>query len=120
MLQLGSQYRLNSRVKLRLGYALAEDPINSNTGTSVDGIPVPGGIPAVKYLQAQFAVMNQHRMSAGIGVSNVLPGLDFDAFADGMFEASQQLGSFTNVSVESYFLGLGFTWRFDRGCCNVN
>ncbi len=117
VLQLGSQYRVNNRVRLRLGYAFAEDPIDPSTGTSVDGIPVPGGIPAVKYLEAQFAVVNQHRLTAGVGIRDVLPGLDFDALAGGMFEASQQLGDFTNVSVESYWIGVGFTWRFDRGAC---
>jgi long-chain fatty acid transport protein len=120
VLQLGTQYRLNSRVRLRLGYAYAENPIDPNTGSSVDGIPVPGGIPAVKYLQAQFAVINQNRLTAGVGISDVLPGLDFDALAGGMLEASQQLGNFTNVSVEGYWIGVGFTWRFDRGRCGVN
>jgi hypothetical protein len=115
VLQVGTQYRVNDRVRLRLGYALAEDPVDPNVGTSVAGIPVPGGIPSVKYLQAQFAVVNQHRFAAGLGVSDVLPCWDFDAFAGGMFEASQSLGNFTNVSVESYFLGVGFTWRYDRG-----
>lgn len=120
VLQLGTQYRVNQRVKLRMGYAFAEDPLDPATGTTVDGISVPGGIPAAKYLQAQFAVINQHRFTAGFGVSDVLPGLDFDAFAGGMFEASQQLGAFTNVSVESYWIGVGFTWRFDRGACCLN
>jgi long-chain fatty acid transport protein len=120
VLQLGTQYKVNSRVKLRMGYAFAEDPIDSSVGTSVAGIPVPGGVPSVKYLQAQLAVVNQHRIAAGVGVADVLPGLDFDAFAGGMFEASQQLGALTNVSVDSYWIGLGFTWRFDRGCCCVN
>ena len=120
VLQLGTQYRLNSRTRLRLGYAYAENPINPNVGTSVAGIPVPGGIPAVNYLEAQFAVINQHRLTAGVGIVDVLPGLDFDAFAGGMFEASQQLGNFTNVSPESYWIGVGFTWRFDRGRCSAS
>ncbi len=116
VLQLGSQYRLSERTRLRLGYAYAENPIDPDVGTSVAGIDVPGGIPAIKYLQAQFAVVNQHRISAGFGVRDVLPRLDFDAFAGGMFRASQQLGDLTNVNVESYWIGLGFTWRFDQ-CC---
>ncbi len=120
VLQLGTQYSVNKRTRLRLGYAYAENPIDSNVGTSVAGISVPGGIPAVNYLQGQFAVINQHRVTAGVGIIDVLPGLNFDAFAGCMFEASQQLGNFTNVSAESYFLGLGFTWRFDRGACGPN
>jgi long-chain fatty acid transport protein len=50
----------------------------------------------------------------------VLPGLDFDAFAGGMFQASQQLGNFTNVSVESYWIGVGLTWRFNSGYSSLN
>jgi hypothetical protein len=40
-------------------------------------------------------------------------GLDVDAFAGGMFPASQALGNFTTVNVASYWLGVGFTWHFD-------
>ncbi|MEX0676981.1 MAG: hypothetical protein WD063_07890 [Pirellulales bacterium] len=120
VVQVGAQYSLNSRCRFRLGYAWAENPIDPNTGTSVAGIPVPGGVGAVKYLQAQFAVVSQHRFAAGVGLSDVLPGLDFDAFAGGMFRASDQLGDLTSVNIESYWIGLGFTWRFDRGCCSAN
>lgn len=117
VMQLGSQYTVNQRCRLRLGYAYAENPINPNTGDSLAGISPPGGFPAIKYLQAQFGVINQHRISAGVGLVDVLPGLDFDAFAGGMFEASQSFGNLTNISVESYWIGLGFTWRFGRGDC---
>ena len=120
VLQVGSQYQLNRRVCMRLAYAFAENPVDSDVGTTVAGIPVPGGVSAVKYLQAQFAVVNQHRFAAGFGVRDVLPGIDFDGFAGGMFEASEQLGDLTHVSVESYFLGVGLTWRFDRGRWGVN
>jgi hypothetical protein len=41
-------------------------------------------------------------------------GLDLDAFAGGMFPASEQLGRSTSVNVASYWVGLGFTWHFDR------
>ena len=34
-----------------------------------------------------------------------------------MFQASQQFGNFTNISVESYWIGIGFSWRFGRGDC---
>jgi hypothetical protein len=54
-------------------------------------------------------------MAAGIGVSDLLMrGLDFDAFAGGMFPAGESLGSDTYVSVKSYWLGVGFTWHFDQ------
>jgi long-chain fatty acid transport protein len=115
VMQLGTQYRATDRVKLRLGYALAQNPIDPTVGTRVAAIDVPGGVPAVKYLQAQFAIINQHRMAAGIGVTDFLMrGLDLDAFAGGMFPAGESLGDATYVSVESYWIGLGFTWHFDR------
>ncbi|BBO34238.1 hypothetical protein PLANPX_3850 [Lacipirellula parvula] len=117
VLQLGSQYQLTKRCKLRAGYALAQNPIDSSTGTSVAGIPVPGGVPAVKYLQAQLAVVGEHRISGGVGFSDVLPGVDFDVMAGGMFPASEQLGANTAVNLESYWAGMGITWRFGRGAC---
>ncbi|MFM7185526.1 MAG: OmpP1/FadL family transporter [Planctomycetota bacterium] len=115
VMQLGGQYRATDRVKLRLGYALAQNPINEAVGTRIGPIEVPGGIPSVKYLQSQFAIINEHRMAAGIGVSDFLMrGFDLDAFAGGMFPAGEQLGDATYVSVESYWIGLGLTWHFDR------
>lgn len=115
VMQLGSQYRATDRVKLRLGYALAQNPIDESVGTRIGPVEVPGGVPAVKYLQAQFAIINEHRMAAGIGISDLLMrGLDFDAFAGGMFPAGESLGSDTYVSVKSYWLGVGFTWHFDQ------
>ena len=115
VMQLGSQYRATDCVKLRLGYALAQNPIDESVGTRIGPVEVPGGIPAVKYLQSQFAIINEHRMAAGIGISDLLMrGLDFDAFAGGMFPAGESLGSDTYVSVKSYWLGVGFTWHFDQ------
>ena len=115
VMQLGGQYRATKRVKLRLGYALAQNPINDSVGTRIGPIEVPGGVPAVKYLQSQFAIINEHRMAAGVGVNDFLMrGLDVDAFAGGMFPAGESLGSATYVSVESYWIGLGLTWHFDR------
>lgn len=115
VMQLGSQYQLTRRCKLRAGYALAQNPIDPTTGDSVAGIPIPGGVPGVKYLQAQLAVVGEHRLSGGIGFSDVLPGVDLDLLAGGMFLGSDQLGANTAVSVESYWAGLGLTWRFGRG-----
>jgi long-chain fatty acid transport protein len=114
-MQLGTQYSINPRVRLRAGYAYAMNPISPHSATSVDGINLPGGTVAFDYLQAQFGVINQNRMSAGFGVSDVLPGIDFDAFAGGMFRASQQFGTTTDITVESYWIGFGLTWRFRRG-----
>jgi hypothetical protein len=31
-----------------------------------------------------------------------------------MFHAWEQLGDSTNINIEGYWIGLGFTWRFDH------
>ena len=114
VMQLGSQYRATDRLKLRAGYAFAENPIDDGFGTSIGPVQVPGGIPAVKYVQSPFAIVNEHRISGGFGYSDVIPGLDFDAFAGGMFPATVFLGDSTRVDICSYWAGVGFTWHFDR------
>lgn len=117
VIQLGSQYTIG-RVKLRLGYAWAENPIRDLAGTSAGGVFPPGGRPVIQYVQSTLAVTNEHRISAGVGVSDVLPGIDFDLFAGGMFEDSSQfIDGAVNSSLESYWLGFGLTWRFGRGSC---
>ena len=113
VMQLGTQYRVTDRVKLRLGYAYAANPLDGSFGSTIGPIQVPGGLPAARYVQSQFAIINEHRMAGGIGIRDLfMQGLDFDAFAGGMFPASQSLGRSTTVSLASYWLGLGFTWRF--------
>ena len=72
----------------------------------------PGAQTAIRYVQAQFAAINEHRISGGVGIKDMLPNIDFDIFAGGMLEASQQFGPFTTASVESYWFGAGLTWHF--------
>ncbi len=113
VVQLGAQYSMG-KMRLRMGYAWAENPLQSPPGVNPGGVAPPGAIDAVQYLQAQLAVINEHRISAGVGMRDVLPGVDMDLFAGGMFEDFQQLGS-TGVSIESWWVGFGLTWRFQRG-----
>jgi long-chain fatty acid transport protein len=120
VVQAGAQYRLG-RVKLRAGYVWAEDPIKA-VAISAGGITPPGAQAAIEYLQAQMAIVNEHRFTAGVGVEDcLLPGLDLDVFAGFMPYDSQQFGEFTSASLESYWLGAAFTWRFGncgrRGGC---
>ena len=110
--QTGAQYSLNRRTRLRLGYAYAQDCMRDNVGVSAGGVP----FPAVTYIQSQFAAINPHRLTAGVGTRDVLPGIDLDLFAGGMFENTEQFGT-TIASVQSYWVGAGLTWRFGRGCC---
>src|SRR6185295_1959632 len=109
--QTGAQYS-TGKYRYRLGYVYAENPVVPITNVVVSGISVPDAVPGANYLQAQVAVFNQHRVSAGLGIVDIVPGLSFDAFAGGMFHASQQLGPSTNVSASSYYLGAGLTWKF--------
>jgi long-chain fatty acid transport protein len=111
--QIGAQYSPNCRVRLRLGYAYAENIMRDLPSLTAGGI-VP---PSIEYVQAQFAAINQHRVTAGVGVRDVLPGIDLDLFAGGMFEESDTFGT-TTASVASYWLGAGLTWRFGRGACD--
>jgi long-chain fatty acid transport protein len=116
VIQLGAQYSLRN-YRLRAGYAWAENPIDDTPGSNLGGVVQPGGFPAVRYTQGLLAITSQHRISAGIGVVDILPGLDMDLMAGGMFRDEEQLGDFTTTSIESYWIGLGITWRFGRGSC---
>lgn len=114
--QFGAQYAPNYRTRLRLGYAYNENPMRDAQVTEIGGVPLPDGIPALRYIQGQFAAISQHRITAGVGLRDVLPGIDIDTFAGGMFENTDQFAA-TIASVESYWIGAGLTWRFGRGAC---
>lgn len=116
VVQIGSQYTFG-RYRLRAGYAWAENPLDPSPGPNLGGVVQPGGLPAVRYTQGLLAIANPHRISGGIGVVDVLPGVNLDLMAGGMFRDEQQLGSFTSTSAASYWIGLGLTWQFGRGAC---
>lgn len=118
--QLGTQYKLNKRLRLRAGYVFAENITEPNPGPSAGGIAPPGLQNAIQYVQGQFPAINQHRISAGVGIRDILPGLDMNFFAGGMFGSSERFGAFTSSDLESYWIGSGITWRFGRGhCCDL-
>ena len=114
VLQLGSQYSVGN-YRLRSGYAYAQNPIDPTPVNNIGGVFPPGGPASVRYTQGLLAVTSQHRISAGIGAVDVLPGIDMDLLAGGMFRDSQQLGPSTSTSIASYWIGFGLTWRF--GAC---
>lgn len=111
--QFGTQYSHN-RLRLRAGYVYAMSPIKPINTIEVSGIALPGLQNAVEYVQSQFALINQNRISAGIGIVDVTPGFDIDLFAGGMLPESASTGQFTSVKVQSYWVGLGMTYRFGR------
>ena len=117
VVQLGAQYT-QGRYRLRAGYVWAENPIDPTPGQSLGGVVQPGDFAAVRYSQGLLAVTSQHRISFGVGVADVLPGIDMDLMAGGMFRDREQLGNSTTTSIESYWVGVGLTWRFGRGACH--
>ena len=111
--QFGTQYTMG-RYKLRAGYVWCENPIDPTPGTNIGGVIQPGELPAARYTQALLAVTGQHRISGGVGIADVLPNIDADLMAGGMFEDAEQLGDFTTTSIASYWIGMGLTWRFGQ------
>lgn len=118
VVQLGTQYSMG-RCQLRTGYAWAQNPLDDNPGPNIGGIVQPGGLRAVRYTQGLLAVTSQHRISGGVGIKDVMPGLDMDVMAGGMFNDRQQLGDATQTSIMSYWVGLGMTWRFGPGPSSI-
>jgi long-chain fatty acid transport protein len=116
VLQLGSQYTTKRGIQLRMGYSYAENITRDLAALALGGVIPPDGLAGVQYIQAQFPAINQHRITAGVGMNDVLPGIDFDLFAGGMFNAEQAFGD-TTASVAGYWVGAGLTWRFRRGSC---
>ncbi len=116
VLQTGLQYQLTRKIRVRLGYAFAENIMIDATSLVAGGVIPPDGVPAIQYLQSQFPAINEHRISGGVGVRNFFPGVDLDLTAGGMFDADDQFG-LSAVTVESYWVAAGLTWRFGRGAC---
>jgi hypothetical protein len=62
-------------------------------------------------------VIDQHRITAGIGRTGFLvPNLDLDLFAGGLFNAGDQFGA-SHATVALYYLGLGLTWKYGAETC---
>jgi long-chain fatty acid transport protein len=111
--QTGLQYTTDKGYKLRAGYVYAENASRSIVAPSFGPIEPQAG---VDYIQALFPNINQHRISGGIGLTDLLPGVDLNLFAGGMFDTTQTFGQ-SSGSAESYWVGFGTTWRFGRGGC---
>jgi long-chain fatty acid transport protein len=113
--QMGAQYTVNPKFKVRAGYSYNENPMSGPSITELGGVPVPDGVPGLRYIQGQFAAIGQHHVTAGVGLSNLMPGVDMDMLVGGMFKETDQFAS-TIASVESYWVGTYLTWRF--GACD--
>lgn len=112
-LQFGTQYSIN-RLRLRAGYVYAQNPMKPIGSVTIGGITPPGGIPALSYTQALLSSLNQNRISFGVGMVDVMPGLDFDLFAGGMLSEAASTGPSTTVRMDSWYVGGGATFRFGR------
>lgn len=111
--QFGAQLTTNKGWKLRTGYTYAENITSGITAPTIGGVTPQAGID---YFQALFPAINQHRFTGGIGVPNVIGGMDLDLFAGGMPRSTQRSGQ-SEAKVASYWIGVGMTWRFGNGCC---
>jgi long-chain fatty acid transport protein len=114
-MQLGSQYCLSDRVRLRAGYACNENPMRDAQVVTIGGVTLPDGIPGIRYVQGQFAAITQHRLTGGVGIRDFVPGIDLDLFAGFAFDADDQFAATTVDVSGSYWVGFGTTWRFG-GC----
>lgn len=110
--QFGGQYSVTPKTNLRMGYVYAQNPMKAAQLEGFGGNLLPDGVPAVRYVQSQFAAITEHRITFGLGVKDLRPGMDFDLFAGYGFDADDQLGA-TSVSLTgNYWVGFGSTWRF--------
>lgn len=112
--QFGAQVQLTEHLAWRMGYVYNDNPMRGAQVTSIGGVPLPDGVPGLRYIQGQFAAITQHRLTGGIGIRDLMPGVDMDLFAGGAFPNEDQFAN-TQVSLVSYWLGFGLTWRFGRG-----
>lgn len=110
--QFGAQYSATPKTALRLGYVYAQNPMKAAQLEGFGGNLLPDGIPAVRYVQGQFAAITEHRITCGIGVKDLRPGMDVDLFAGYGFDADDQFAA-TSVSLTgNYWVGFGSTWHF--------
>ncbi len=111
---LGAQFTQGC-TKYRLGYSYNSNPINHSVGDQLDGLG--GGTlqsDVQLYQAANVPLVNQHRITGGIGRQDVLfRGMDVDLFAGGLLPQSDQFGPHNRASLAMYYLGLGLTWRYD-------
>lgn len=114
--QFGAQYELTRKVRLRAGYGYNENPMRDAVLGGAGGVVPPDGIPAMRYVQGQFAAISQHRITGGIGCRDILPGIDLDLSAGGMFKNSETFST-TTADIQGYWVAMGLTWRFGRGAC---
>ena len=106
---LGGQYT-QGNLKYRAGYAYANNPIDKHAGQSAG----PAAHALTQYLQAtELAAISKHRLTAGIGYSDLIPGVDLDLYAGGLLPETEKFGTHSRATAFAWYAGVGLTWRFD-------
>ncbi|MGO8691944.1 MAG: hypothetical protein ACLQLG_20175 [Thermoguttaceae bacterium] len=97
------------------GYSYNTNLLNDVVVGNLDGCLV--GQSAVQLFPAAgTATINQHQIAGGIGRQCFLmPILDLDLFAGGLFNAHDEFGD-SQASVAVYYAGTRLTWRYWGDC----
>lgn len=104
----GAQYSWGNW-RYRAGYAYANNPIDKSAGQAAG----PALQALTNYLQAtELAAISKHRLTAGVGYQNIIPGFDVDLYAGGLLPESDDFGPFTSAKAFAWYAGFGLTWRF--------
>ena len=112
-LAVGAQLT-RGNMKYRLGYSFNSNPINHSVGRQFRRHSRRGAELIQLYQASSAPFVNQHRITGGIGRQDLLmPGLDLDLFAGGLLPASDNFGPHNSASLALYYIGAGFTWRYD-------
>ena len=67
------------------------------------------------YVQGQFAAITQHRLTGGVGITDLVPNMNFDVTLGGVFENEKSFGD-TTAELDGYFVAFGFTFTRPN-CC---
>lgn len=119
IVQLGGQYSMANKLKLRAGYSYALDLQKNTVGSSVGDISslafagntVPFSPPLVQFVQATLTQPYwQQQVSAGVGYE-LTDTIQLDMFMNYAFDGDRTIGG-TLVEVNEFTGGAGLTWRF--------
>lgn len=105
---IGAQYTYGV-LKYRLGYSYGQNPINKDAGAAGG----PAAQALTDYIQAtELPAISKHRITAGLGYCNLLPGMSVDVFAGGLLPQSENFGAHSSSTAFAWYAGLGLTWAF--------
>ena len=118
-LQLGGQYSVNSKFKLRAGYSYTTDLLKENgLGNSIGGVSsleagggtVPIDATVIQFVQALADPFWNHSATLGLGYE-LTDSMGLDVHAGYSWGRDQTIGA-NNIEVGVISLGAGLTWNF--------